>query len=59
MSPSSVTDLKILISGQLCAFLTSDAAHAVTVSIRGNSYRFKEKLKAGLVRAEEPAAAID
>src|SRR6476661_10997658 len=27
--------------------------HAVTLNIRGNSYRLKEKLKAGLVRAEE------
>lgn len=27
--------------------------HAVTVNIRGNSYRLKEKLKAGLVRTEE------
>ena len=30
--------------------------HAVTVNIRGNSYRLKDKLKSGLVRAEEPAA---
>jgi DNA replication protein DnaC len=27
--------------------------HAITVNIRGNSYRLKDKLKAGLVRAEE------
>lgn len=27
--------------------------HATTLNIRGNSYRLKEKLKAGLVRAEE------
>jgi DNA replication protein DnaC len=27
--------------------------HAVTLNIRGNSYRLKEKLKAGLVRAQE------
>lgn len=27
--------------------------HAVTLNIRGNSYRLKEKLKAGLVRAHE------
>ena len=27
--------------------------HAVTLNIRGNSYRLKDKLKAGLVRAEE------
>ena len=26
--------------------------HAVTLNIRGNSYRLKDKLKAGLVRAE-------
>ena len=30
--------------------------HAVTLNIRGNSYRLKEKLKAGLVRAEETEA---
>jgi len=30
--------------------------HAITVNIRGNSYRLKDKLKAGLVRPEEPAA---
>jgi DNA replication protein DnaC len=30
--------------------------HAITVNIRGNSYRLTEKLKAGLIRAEEPAA---
>src|SRR5512138_1696770 len=30
--------------------------HAITVNIRGNSYRLKEKLKAGLIRAEEPDA---
>ena len=28
--------------------------HAVTLNIRGNSYRLKEKLKAGLVRSDEP-----
>jgi DNA replication protein DnaC len=33
--------------------------HAITVNIRGNSYRLKEKLKAGLIRAEEPATAIN
>jgi DNA replication protein DnaC len=27
--------------------------HAVTINIRGNSYRLRDKLKAGLVRAEE------
>lgn len=27
--------------------------HAITLNIRGNSYRLKEKLKAGLIRAEE------
>lgn len=30
--------------------------HAVTLNIRGNSYRLKEKLKAGLARPEETAA---
>lgn len=30
--------------------------HAITLNIRGNSYRLKEKLKAGLIRAEEPPA---
>lgn len=29
--------------------------HANTINIRGNSYRLKDKLKAGLIRAEEPA----
>jgi DNA replication protein DnaC len=32
--------------------------HAITVNIRGNSYRLKDKLKAGLVRPEESATAI-
>jgi DNA replication protein DnaC len=27
--------------------------HAITVNIRGNSYRLKDKLKAGLVRPAE------
>jgi len=31
--------------------------HAVTLNIRGNSYRLKEKLKAGLVRAEETTSS--
>ncbi len=30
--------------------------HAVTLNIRGNSYRLKEKLKAGLVRTDEAEA---
>ncbi len=30
--------------------------HAVSVNIRGNSCRLKDKLKSGLVRAAEPAA---
>jgi DNA replication protein DnaC len=30
--------------------------HAITLNIRGHSYRLKDKLKAGLVRAEEPTA---
>jgi DNA replication protein DnaC len=29
--------------------------HAITINIRGNSYRLKDKLKAGLIRAEESA----
>ncbi len=29
------------------------------MNIRGNSYRLKDKLKAGLVRAEEPNTAIN
>jgi IstB-like ATP binding protein len=33
--------------------------HAITVNIRGNSYPLKEKLKAGLIRAEEPGPAIN
>jgi DNA replication protein DnaC len=32
--------------------------HAITVNIRGNSYRLKDKLKAGLVRPEEPAQVV-
>lgn len=30
--------------------------HAVTLNIRGNSYRLVEKLEAGLLRAEETPA---
>ena len=29
--------------------------HSNTINIRGNTYRLKDKLKAGLIRAEEPA----
>lgn len=29
--------------------------HAITINIRGNSYRLKDKLKAGLVRSDEAA----
>ena len=29
--------------------------HAITINIRGNSYRLKEKLKAGLIQVEESA----
>ena len=36
-------------------FLDRVLDHAVTVNIRENSYRPKEKLKSGLVRAEEPS----
>jgi DNA replication protein DnaC len=32
--------------------------HAITVNIRGNSYRLKDKLKAGLVRPEESTTTI-
>jgi DNA replication protein DnaC len=32
--------------------------HAITVNIRGNSYRLKDKLKAGLLRAEESPTTI-
>ena len=32
--------------------------HAITVNIRGNSYRLKDMLKAGLVRAEESSTTI-
>ena len=32
--------------------------HAITVNIRGNSYRLKDKLKAGLVRAQESSTTI-
>jgi DNA replication protein DnaC len=31
--------------------------HAVTMNIRGNSYRLKDKLKSGLVRAEETTSS--
>lgn len=30
--------------------------HAITINIRGNSYRLKDKLKAGLIRTAEPEA---
>lgn len=33
--------------------------HAITINIRGNSYRLKEKLKAGLIRSDEPVTAIN
>jgi DNA replication protein DnaC len=33
--------------------------HAITINIRGNSYRLKEKLKAGLVRPTETDATIN
>jgi DNA replication protein DnaC len=35
------------------AILDRVLPHAVTINIRGNSYRLKDKLKAGLVRTEE------
>jgi DNA replication protein DnaC len=39
------------------AILDRGLHHAITINIRGNSYRLKEKLKAGLVRAEEAPAS--
>ena len=33
--------------------------HAITVNIRGNSYRLKEKLKAGLLRAADTADSVN
>ena len=33
--------------------------HAITLNIRGNSYRLKEKLKAGLIRGHEQGTAIN
>lgn len=33
--------------------------HAITINIRGNSYRLKDKLKAGLVRTEPAAETSD
>jgi DNA replication protein DnaC len=33
--------------------------HAITINIRGNSYRLKDKLKAGLIRAEEQPASVN
>lgn len=37
------------------AILDRVLLHAITLNIRGHSYRLKEKLKAGLVRVEEPS----
>jgi IstB-like ATP binding protein len=33
--------------------------HAVTINIRGNSYRLKDKLKVGLVKPVEATATVD
>jgi hypothetical protein len=44
------------ISCSVTAILDRLLHHAVTLDIRGNSYRLKEKLKAGLVRSEEAEA---
>lgn len=41
------------------AILDPDLHHAITLNIRGNSYRLKEKLKAGLECSEEPATAVN
>lgn len=38
------------------AILDRVLRHAITINIRGHSYRLKEKLKAGLVRIQEGSA---
>lgn len=38
-------------AGQFTVSLAVLLHHAVTLNIRGNSYRLKEKLKAGLIRS--------
>ena len=43
--------------GIAAAILDRVLHHAVTVNIRGNSYRLKDKLKAGLVQAATEAAS--
>jgi hypothetical protein len=45
--------------GLATAILDRGLHHAITINIRGHSYRLKEKLKAGLVRMEEPAATTE
>ena len=40
------------------AILDRALHHVITVNIRANSYRLKDKLNAGLVRPEEPATVI-
>jgi putative transposase len=62
---SSLTDVRALTADWLPRYNTErphDSLgrvphHAITINIRGNSYRLKEKLKAGLVRAEEAPAS--
>ena len=44
------------VAGSAQAILDRVLHHAITINIRGHSYRLKEKLKAGLVRLEETAA---
>ena len=39
------------LSAQIYLSLDTCVGRAVTVNIRGNSYRLKDKLKAGLVKA--------
>ena len=43
-----------LLPPEVTAILDRLLHHAITLNIRGNSYRLKDKLKAGLIRTEEP-----
>jgi hypothetical protein len=45
--------LRLLKSGER---LEAMLQHAVTMNIRGNSYRLKDKLKAGLVRPQDDSS---
>jgi hypothetical protein len=61
-SPTVATDYLVSFETNLgdrviaTAILDRVLHHAIILNIRGNSYRLKEKLKAGLVRAEEATA---